>query len=474
MAERFDYFVIFAEMRTGSNVLERNLQQLDDINMFGEAYNPDFIGDPSWPDLFGISFAERQKTPDTLIENIRKRGDHLHGFRYFHDHDPRIVDRMLQDPRCGKVVLTRSALDSHISIRLATKADQWILTDYKDQVDKKVYFEMDKFETFLTERQGFQLKIQRALQTTGQTAFYMHYDDINDIEVLNGLAQFLGVEGRVPEVQDALKPQNRKPMKDKVENYDQMLADLGKLDLFDLTRTPSFEPRRGPSVPGYVAGSEVPLLFMPMTGGPNEVIEAWLAALDRDGPEALMRDFTQKTLRQWKKEAKGHRTFSVLPHPVDRVHRIFCSEILPDGDESRQLLRTRLREGHGIALPDAGAPWSLDQHRTAFLAFLTFLRANLAGQTGLHVHRIWATQTVILQGYGEFAPADILIRESRLTDELRWLGASVDRFGIEPGTMLETAPYTTQDVYNGQIEQAVRQVYGKDYTNFGFLRWNSD
>lgn len=34
----FDYFVIFAEMRTGSNFLELNLRKLPDINTFGEAF----------------------------------------------------------------------------------------------------------------------------------------------------------------------------------------------------------------------------------------------------------------------------------------------------------------------------------------------------------------------------------------------------------------------------------------------------
>lgn len=40
MPDRFDYFVIFAGMRTGSNYLERNLNAAPDLRCYGELYNP--------------------------------------------------------------------------------------------------------------------------------------------------------------------------------------------------------------------------------------------------------------------------------------------------------------------------------------------------------------------------------------------------------------------------------------------------
>ncbi|MEL7131520.1 MAG: nodulation protein NodH, partial [Pseudomonadota bacterium] len=43
---KFDYFVVFAEMRTGSNFLEANLNALDGLSCYGEAFNPGFIGYP--------------------------------------------------------------------------------------------------------------------------------------------------------------------------------------------------------------------------------------------------------------------------------------------------------------------------------------------------------------------------------------------------------------------------------------------
>ena len=43
----FEYFVVLAEMRTGSNLLESNLNAIDGIECHGELFNPFFIGTAS-------------------------------------------------------------------------------------------------------------------------------------------------------------------------------------------------------------------------------------------------------------------------------------------------------------------------------------------------------------------------------------------------------------------------------------------
>ena len=42
----FDCFVIFADMRTGSNFLETALNSVEGVICHGEAYNPAFVGYP--------------------------------------------------------------------------------------------------------------------------------------------------------------------------------------------------------------------------------------------------------------------------------------------------------------------------------------------------------------------------------------------------------------------------------------------
>jgi len=115
MSDRFDYFVVFAEMRTGSNFLETNLNAIEGLACHGEAFNPHFIGYPNKTDLLGISREARDKDPLKVIGALRDEPGALRGFRFFYDHDPRALDIVLDDPRCAKIILTRNPLDSYRS-----------------------------------------------------------------------------------------------------------------------------------------------------------------------------------------------------------------------------------------------------------------------------------------------------------------------------------------------------------------------
>ena len=69
MTGRFQSFVILAGMRTGSNLLEANLNALEGVTSYGEVFNPAFIGRKNAEDLFGITLAQREgKRPMTAAE----------------------------------------------------------------------------------------------------------------------------------------------------------------------------------------------------------------------------------------------------------------------------------------------------------------------------------------------------------------------------------------------------------------------
>ena len=62
----FDSFVLFAEMRTGSNFLEANINGFADLHCHGEAFNPHFIGYPTREEICGVTLAEREADTDQL------------------------------------------------------------------------------------------------------------------------------------------------------------------------------------------------------------------------------------------------------------------------------------------------------------------------------------------------------------------------------------------------------------------------
>jgi len=471
---KFDYFVVFAEMRTGSNFLETNINAFDGLNCHGEAFNPHFIGYPNRDDVLGVTLEQRTADPMVLLRAIKEEPDHLSGFRYFHNHDPRILDTILNDERCAKIVLTRNPLDSYVSWKIAQATGQWKLTDVRRRRDSKVRFDGAEFKRHVEDLQDFQVTLMKALQTSGQTAFYVAYEDLQDIDVMNGLARYLGVDEVLPALDKSLKRQNPSALSEKVSNFAEVSLALADLDRFNLNRTPNFEPRRGGVVPSYLAGAVVPLLYMPVRSGPEAEVAQWLAALDHVPETSLLTDFSQKTLRKWKRGNKGHRTFTVIRHPVPRVHAAFCERILSTDEGSYTKIRNTLRKTYKLPIPKDGPDpdYDAEAHRTAFLAFLDFVKANLLGQTSIRQDAHWATQSGAVRGFGDMALPDMIIREEEMASYLPALAMQVGRKSVpDPIPAAQDAPVSLEAIYDAEIEARVREIYQRDYMIFGFENW---
>lgn len=473
MPPAFDYFVIFAEMRTGSNLLEANLNALEDICCVGEAFNPHFIGFPNTEQIGGVTLRARDEDPMRLITAIKGYPKTMAGFRYFSDHDPRILDALLDDPRCAKIILTRNLVDSYVSLKVARETGQWKLTNVKRRKAARVRFDPGEFEKYAARLQSFQLKILQRLQTSGQTAYYISYDDLQDLNVLNGLARHLESGDHLDALDDSLKKQNPSELRDIVTNFAEMETAISELDAFGLYRTPNFEPRRGPAVPGFVTGVQAPLLYMPVRSGPETAVRRWLGELDGVDPGDLPSPRNQKALRQWKRRKTGHRSFTVLRHPVARVHSAFCDKILTPGSGSYAEIRKTLRNFFKLPLPnrlDSG--YDRTAHREVFLGFIDFLKSNLAGQTQIRVDAHWASQAAVLQGMAQFGLPDLVLREDEMPTALPDLARLVGY--PDPPALQASAqdtPFPLSDIYDEEIEARVKEVYQRDYMMFGFGPW---
>ncbi|WP_410219184.1 hypothetical protein [Paracoccus sp. (in: a-proteobacteria)] len=461
MSTPFRSFVIFAEMRTGSNLLEATLNAQKGITCFGEAFNPYMMGWPDKNDLQGVTRAEREADPARLLEALFDRPGHLPGFRYFHDHDPRVLDAILHDTRCAKIILTRNPLDSYVSTCLARETNQWKLNETETPIPAAITYDGPEFKATLAAVERFQLRVMHRLQVTGQTGFWLGYEDLRDAEVMTGLVHWLGRRdiARVEPARDQV-PQNPRELSDKVRNFGQMQDDLAQIDPFMLHRIPNFEPGRGPSVPGFAAlEAGTGLLHMPVRGGPNAALRDWM---DRLGP--VSGDFTQSSLRQWKRRHPGHRSFAVLRHPLYRAWSAFRQVLGKASPELRQLLR----DVHRVDLPaDEVLPdLSVQEQLPLFAQFLTLLRRNLNGQTTLPTHAGWASQSEVIAGISRFAAPDMLIREDRLPEEIEVLTRAT---GIaDPSLHHLSSPPMPDFLRDRTLIDAARAAYLRDYVTFGF------
>ncbi|MGH1369960.1 MAG: nodulation protein NodH [Maritimibacter sp.] len=474
MTTKFESFVILAEMRTGSNFLESNLNEFDGITCYGEAFNPYLLVDPERKELFGMTMADRDAHPMRLVEKMKENTEGIPGFRLFHDHDPRVFEAALSDPTCAKIVLTRNMVESWVSQRIAWSTKQWQLNDLKDAKKWRVKFDPKDFKHFYFSVKERQLNIARRLQSSGQTAFYIDYEDIQDVKVVNGLAKYLGVDQTLDALSGKFKKQNPEEISEKVRNFELLEQTVNEIDRYDLGTLPNFEPKRAAMIPTYVMAAKAPLLFLPIPGAPDEEIRAWMAAVDDVALDRLISGFTQKDLRKWKRSNPGHRSFTVLRHPAARAHSVFSKYVLNETPYTMWELRRTLIKNYDLDIPwDTPIEGDYDsvRHRHAFLAFLKFVAGNLNGQTSHPVHPVIASQGHMLGGFSGFVSPDHIIREDSLATGIAQVSMDI---GLEPPELPDIevdTPYQLGDIHDDEIEKAVRNAYQRDYMLFGFDDW---
>ncbi|NNE81381.1 MAG: nodulation protein NodH [Silicimonas sp.] len=473
MTTAFDYFVVLAGMRTGSNLLEEQLAAMPGVVSHGELFNPHFFGKPETNSMWGLSMTARDSDPVRVIGAMRETSQGLHGFRLFYDHDERAIDYVLSDRRAAKIILTRRPIDSYVSLKIARKTGQWWLGDMTSARAAKVPFDAEEYADFLNDLSEFQFKINNTLQTTGQTAFHIAYEDLSDDDVLAGLGLYLGSDGPPDPEKVRAKVQNPTPVTARLTNPRVAEEALQALSAPDLGRLPVYEPDRGPGLRFFRACRSAPLLYMPIRGAGLDPVPDWLKQIDPD--QEIESGMSQKDLRRWKRKHPGHRSFSVLRHPLSRAHDAFSRFILQTNIDNYAAIRLALIDQYNIPLPKEWPTeaYDLAQHQEAFLAFLEFLAGNLGGQTALRVDNTWATQTTLLHAVGQFAVPDRIIREEALAAELAKLASDVgvDAPPLEGGYAAET-PFSLVQVYSKEIEAACAKAYRRDYVMFGFEAWS--
>lgn len=463
----FTSFVMFAAMRTGSNFLEANLNAIPGVVCHGEVFNPSFIGQLNQTEKFGFDLAARDADPLAVLAALREKTDGLAGLRQFQDHDPRATKAMLLDPDCAKIVLTRNPLESYVSLLIARQTGQWRLMNAMKLRSSRVRFDGEGFARHLDALGQFYNEILHTLQVTGQTAFHIDYEDIQDIEVLNGLAGFLGVEGRLEALDTKLKKQNPDPLWSKLENPEAVEEALAQVDRFHFAHIPNFEPRRHPPIPSYIAAAEVPAMYMPIRNGPDDQVSAWLSELG----SGLLDKVDQRSLRQWRAKVGATRTFTVLRHPLVRAYAAFSNQIV---NNAMPGYRQQLIRRFDMPLPELDAAPDFDRHRAAFMSFLKFLKAHVAGQSGMRAEAGIASQAAMLEGFARFRSADMVIRENRLAEGLEFFASQLDLVApaLPPSGAIGLFPLSA--LVDDDMERAARDAYQRDYDTFGFTDWRDE
>ena len=488
MTSKFKYFVLLGNMRTGSNLFEQNIRLYPEFSCHGELFNPNFIGYPTVQEQYGTSMSEREKKPQNLLTRmLQNENDTLPGFRLFGDHDRRILHDCLVDPDCAKIVLTRNPLESYVSHAIALATDQWKLTDVSKRKKAKITFDIVAFKSYLNKIQGFLVDIKNGLQLSGQTAFYLNYEDLNNVEVFNGLAAYLGGAEPRKELDSKIIRQNPEGMQEKVNNYSEMMTQVAELDLLGTQAVPVLEVVRNPASKSFSAGKKFPVLFMPMHKAEFPEVAEWLSKHEKQisNNDEIALEMNQKQLGVWLNSHPMRQSMTIVTHPVERAYNAFYRHIFCTGDDLFPWIRNTLENHYNVTLPDkklAVSPnrsvlensgYSVNHHRQAFVKFLKFVKGNLQGLTRARIDQSWASQNAILQGYCRLVFADKIIHKGDLAAALRDIE---DKLGVKPialsSAQASTHCFDLSEIYCTEIEEIARSTYARDYQMFGFGNWS--
>ncbi len=487
------YFVILGSMRCGSNLLESALSQYPEFSCFGELFNPAFIGTYTKTDFDGYSLADRSRDPLALLDLVKAEAkDRQAGFRLFRGHDQRVLDTVLEDKNCAKIVLKRHPLESFVSLKIAQATDQWILGDAKDRKQAKITFDPAEYETYRDQIADYYNLIDQRLKMTGQTAFALTYPEQKSVEIVNGLAAWLGGRTSLSKLAEPLKRQNPEKLVELVNNP----SDIARY--IDVDEENSYVPVSipkvmKPNIPKMVSCLSNPILFAPIPGGPTTEILQWMAALDGNAadlldPESAVDEglilhsgHSRRTLNEWMQSHPEHVAFTAVSHPVTRAYRVFMQKIFSTGPNTYDVIRKQLIEHYGLELPpeaycDPASPkdlseigWEQKHHRAAFHQFLKFLKSNLADQTNIRKDGMWIPQTDFLVAFNSAVAISYIVKEGSLVPGLMQIESRLEL----PRTELPPLPvggeqFPLSDIYTQQTENLVRKLYEMDYARLGF------
>lgn len=227
-------FVMLGMMRSGSNLLERQLGLLEDVRCHGELFNPTFVGldvmqGKVQQGYTRESVKERDADEAGFLKKLDAACDRpVMGLRLFLDHSGPMTSRLLYDPAVKKIVLSRHLLESYVSLLVARETNVWLTTKEASGTSRPVTVEINKLINYSLRQSLYYNDILSVLHQTGQDYRMVDYSEVNDLGMLNGLAEFIGSGHRFRKVEQPIKRQNPGSLADKIVDFPKLKEELKK------------------------------------------------------------------------------------------------------------------------------------------------------------------------------------------------------------------------------------------------------
>jgi len=480
----FTSFILLGSMRSGSNLLEKFLNQYDRLVCYGELFHKSFIGTQGCQKFLSIDLKTRNENPHLLLDKIRASNDQkITGFRFFQDHDQKVLDAALKDRFCAKIILTRDPLESFVSLQIALKTNQWLVSDVAHRKEAQIHFDLKEYARYLKKRSAFYDKIVQTLELSEQPYFEIDYEMLSALENINSLAAFIGDRNGKKWLAEPIKRQNPGAVASKISNIAEVRAAIDEPRLLEV-HPPKLKPvlEKDTDCSRVYFCQNTPLAFGPQPAVPDSGVRKWLEFQDKRAPQ---NGYSPHEFAEWQARNLSSHFFTVVCHPVKRTYNAFMEKIFSTTSGSYISIRQELENQFGMILPQGNiAPeqskftleqngYGLEEHRISFKLFLIFVAANLGNETKIRQDGKWQLQTEIIRRYWIMHPDVIVLKEENLALGLKYLENRLN-LSINPLWKNESGTafsFPLTQVYDAEIEALARAAYGQDYDDFSYENW---
>ena len=477
----FTSFVMLGAMRSGSNLLESYLNKYEGLICHGELFQRSFIGSLGCTKYLGIDLDTRNAEPQRLLTAARAANPRkITGFRMFQEHDQMVMDMVLKDRFCAKIILTRDPIESFVSLQIALITKQWLVSDIAHRKEVQIHFDLDEYAAYLKTRAHFYDLIANALSISEQPFFQIDYSMLGEINNINRLAAFIGDRQAKSKLAQPIKRQNPGTLASKISNIEEVRAALDAPALHQQhppILTPVLESDTDTSRAYFC--QNLPLAFGPQPAVPDLGVRTWLAFHNK---QAVSNGYTSHKFAEWQARAPNSVFFTVVRHPVLRAYNAFMNKIFNSAEGGYIAIRKDLESQFGLMLPQGeisikhsrsaleSSGYGMEEHRISFKLFLIFVAKNLEAKTKIRQDGKWQLQTEIIRRYKIMHPDVIVLKNETLKLGLKYLE---NRMNLTPNNHWENTPepaypFPLAEVYDAEIEALTRAAYGPDYQELGY------
>lgn len=420
----FKYFVIIGTMRSGSNFLEQQLAESEEVATYGEAFNPAFMGGPRHDTLAGWTVEGRDRDPlgflSVLIDDAAPR---IPGFRLFDGHSQPVLNHVLEDPDGAVIVLRRDPAESFVSLKIAEATGQWLLKSPRRRKRARILFDPEAYDRYSRSLEAFYRNVDARLARVGKTAFRIDYDSLSSRSAILKLAEFLGFEATSAISAPEIIRQNPEPLQDKVSNPQEMLAHLRRLP--ETSGAPDLQPA------SWVSSRHLEVAWARM---PGQAEILGLAVLDTLEALSEVRNIRPNQALRRKKvdlfdvseqvpEDGTSLSFLIIEPTELRLHELFLAHAFR-GPRALHFVVSELDEMCGRVQPlnnwmqNLMGDDRIAAHRDRFKAFLNLVDRTRRGG-GVHpMHEGWYQQADYVTAASNRFEAMLSMHGERLKEDL--------------------------------------------------------